>query len=164
MKLSGCSVINHSTNFDSLKDSSIYSTSTIYTSNRTLEATDGVKALKTNVFFQDFSQPHVVVPSLNARIAIQTFGKIYDTLIPTGGWYGPSIYSFTKGVFINTFYFKNKFLYPFTDIGKQFFMTDRVQMLATTGNFRIRRAADFTTITLPMQVKFIWKPIAMALA
>jgi len=107
------------------------------------------------VFFQDFSQPHVAVPSINTRVAIQTFGKIYDRLVPRGGWYGPSIYSFTKGVFLNTFYFKNKLLYPFVDIGKQFFMTDKVRMLGTQGNFRIRRAADFTTITLPMQVKRI---------
>lgn len=130
-----------------------------------------------NVINQDFSQPHVAVPSINARISIQTFGKIFDKLIPrgkfyklkdfgflgatnlflwnlicAGGWYGPSIYSFTKGVFINTFFYKNKFLFPFTDIGKQFFGTDRVRMLASGGTFRIRRTQEFTTVTLPFKV------------
>lgn len=40
--------------------------------------------MMTNVYYQDFSQPHVAVPSINARISIQTFGKIFDKLIPKG--------------------------------------------------------------------------------
>lgn len=65
-----------------------------------------------------------------------------------------AFFSFTKGVFINTFFYKNKFLFPFVDVGKQFFATDRVRMLGTQGTFKIRRTDDFLSITLPFKVRW----------
>lgn len=70
----------------------------------------------------------------------------------SGGWYGPSIWSFTKGVFVNTMHYKNQFAYPFVEVGKGFFVTDKVRMLATSGNFLIKKLPEYTIITLPFQV------------
>lgn len=70
-----------------------------------------------------------------------------------GGWYGPSIWSFTKGVFVNTLHYKNQFAFPFVDVGKGYFETDKVKMLATSGNFLIKKLPEYTVISLPFEDK-----------
>ncbi|CAG7830434.1 unnamed protein product, partial [Allacma fusca] len=66
--------------------------------------------LKTQSSFVDYNSSTVNVNTaaaeINARIAVQTFGRIYGTLIPEGGWWGLPFFNYTQGILTNTFHFR----------------------------------------------------------
>jgi hypothetical protein len=89
---------------------------------------------------------------INSQIAIQTFGKIWGTLVPEAGWYGPGIESYTKAVFTNTFYYSNKWRSPLVDIGTLDFTGEgKVPFLEYNENVGFYETMKYSLYSVPVQ-------------